>query len=264
MTGRNCSRLGEDQGHARPFLSIVIPAHNEEGSIDETCKAIASTFAAAGIGDIEILVVNDGSTDGTEARLKDLAMAIPILRYVNNTPPNGYGHAVRKGLSEFRGEAVCITMADLSDSPDDMVTYYRKLKEGWECVFGSRFVRGSKVIDYPVLKLALNRLANWFIRVLFWIDYNDVTNAFKAFRREVINGAQPILAKHFNLTVELPLKAIARGYTYCVVPISWRNRVAGVSKLKIKEMGSRYLFIVLYVWLEKRLSRGDYNRKDEG
>jgi dolichol-phosphate mannosyltransferase len=72
---------------------------------------------------------------------------------------------------------------------------------------------------------------------------------------------QPLISPHFNLTVEMPLKAIIRGYSYAVIPISWTNRLAGESKLKIKEMGSRYLFIVLYLWLERTLSRGDYHRR---
>jgi dolichol-phosphate mannosyltransferase len=129
-----------------------------------------------------------------------------------------------------------------------------------DCVFGSRFLRGSRVVDYPGFKLAINRLANLFIRLLFRIPLNDTTNAFKCYRREAIDGLRPILSNHFNLTVELPLKAIVRGFTYAVIPIGWRNRTHGVSKLKLQEMGSRYLFIVLYVWLEKHLAKGDYRR----
>ncbi len=247
---------------SEPFFSIAIPAHNEEGCIRETCEAILKTFHAEGIRDFEILVINDNSTDGTEAILRDLSRANAEVRYLNNTPPHGFGCAVRVGLREFRGDAVCVVMADLSDSPADILAYYRKMKEGAECVFGSRFMKGGRVVDYPRFKLALNRMANRFIKVLFRIDHDDITNAFKSYRREVIEGVQPLLAKHFNLTVELPLKAIVRGYTYCRIPISWHNRTTGVSKLKVKEMGSRYLFIVLYAWLEKMLSKGDYYRKD--
>jgi dolichol-phosphate mannosyltransferase len=152
-------------------------------------------------------------------------------------------------------------MADGSDSPDDLVAYHRMLEEGYDCAFGSRFVRGAVVSDYPKLKLTLNRLANLFIRLLFRHGYNDTTNAFKAYRREVIDTVQPLLSNHFNLTVELPLKAIVRGHSYAVVPISWTNRTSGTSKLKIQEMGSRYLFIVLYVFLEHHLSHGDYRRE---
>jgi dolichol-phosphate mannosyltransferase len=244
-----------------PFLTILIPAHNEAGSVGPTCRAIAAAFAGAGIEDYEILVVNDNSTDGTEAELQRLQSELPVLRYINNTPPHGFGFAVRRGLDSFAGEAVAVVMADLSDAPEDMVVYYRKLKDGWECVFGSRFMKGGRTYDYPPLKYVLNRLANWFIKILFRLDHDDITNAFKAYRRTVIEGIRPILACHFNLTVELPLKAIVRGYRHCRVPISWHNRTSGVSKLKIKEMGSRYLFIVLYAWLEKRLSKGDYYRK---
>jgi dolichol-phosphate mannosyltransferase len=243
------------------FLSIVIPAHNEEGCIGATLDAILARFRQEEIADFEIVVVNDSSRDGTEGVLQDYSVRFPQVRYVNNAAPNGFGFAVRRGLKEFRGQAVAIVMADLSDSPADIVTYYRRLKAGAECVFGSRFMRGSRVVDYPRLKLTVNRLANLFVKWLFRLDYNDVTNAFKAYRREVIEGIQPLLSHHFNLTVEMPLKAIGRGFTYERVPISWTNRVAGESKLRMKEMGSRYLFIVLYVWLEKKLSRGDYHRK---
>jgi dolichol-phosphate mannosyltransferase len=175
--------------------------------------------------------------------------------------PNGFGVAVRLGIENATGDAIAIMMADGSDSPHDLVCCYRKLVEGYDCVFGSRFISGSKVIDYPRHKLALNRLANWFIRALFRVQFNDYTNAFKLYRREVIQGMQPLISLHFNVTVEMPLKAIVRGYRFAVVPISWTNRKAGVSKLKIQEMGSRYLFIILYLWLERLLARGDYHRK---
>ena len=243
-----------------PFFSIVIPAHNEAGGIAATCEAIAARFAREGIADYEICVVNDNSRDRTEAVLQELAGRLPAVRYVNNSPPNGFGFAVRKGLESFAGECACIVMGDLSDSPDDILAYYREMKAGAECVFGSRFIKGSRVIDYPPHKLWINRLANGFVKFLFRLDYNDVTNAFKCYRREVIAGIQPLLSAHFNLTVEMPLKAIVRGYSYKILPISWTNRTTGESKLKIKEMGSRYLFIVLYVWLERALARGDYRR----
>ena len=243
-----------------PFFSVIIPAHNEEGCIASTCEAIAARFAREGISDYEICVVNDNSRDRTEAVLRDLSARLPAVRHVNNSPPNGYGFAVRKGLEVFAGQCACIVMGDLSDSPDDILAYYREMKAGAECVFGSRFMAGSRVVDYPRHKLWINRLANRFVQMLFRLDYNDVTNAFKCYRRDVVEGIQPLLSAHFNLTVEMPLKAIVRGYSYKILPISWTNRVSGESKLKIKEMGSRYLFIVLYVWLERILARGDYQR----
>jgi dolichol-phosphate mannosyltransferase len=161
----------------------------------------------------------------------------------------------------MHGDACAIMMADASDAPGDAVKYWRLLNDGWDCVFGSRFIKGGQVADYPRLKLFINRLANFFIKTLFNIPLNDTTNAFKAYRRTVIDGCRPFLSPHFNLTVEIPLKAIVRGYSWTVIPISWRNRRHGTAKLKIKEMGSRYFFICAYVWFEKYFSRGDYRRK---
>jgi dolichol-phosphate mannosyltransferase len=241
-------------------LSVVIPANNEEGSIAATVRDLFSRLNDEAI-DHEIIVVNDGSTDGTERVLEKLAAEIPSLRCQTSPPPHGFGFAVRRGLESASGDAVAVFMADGSDSSKDLVRFYRTMEEqGVDCVFGTRFSGESHVVGYPLLKLIVNRLANTFIRILFGLDYNDVTNAFKLYRKDVIEGLKPLLSHHFNLTVELPLKAIVRGYSYAVIPNSWTNRKQGVSKLMIKEMGSRYLFIVLYCFIEKWLSRGDYRR----
>ncbi len=242
-------------------LSIVIPAHNEEGCIADTVRTLNTRLRAENIAH-EILVINDNSSDDTENILCQLRNEIAEVRYVNNAPPHGFGFAVRKGLENFTGDAVAIYMADASDRPEDLVRFYRVMDEsGVDCVFGSRFMRGGKTIDYPRPKLILNRCANTFVRFLFGVRYDDMTNAFKLYRRAVIDGAHPLLSHHFNLTIELPLKAIVRGYSYAVVPNHWINRKTGISKLKIKEMGSRYLFIVLYCLIEKWLSKGDYRRE---
>jgi dolichol-phosphate mannosyltransferase len=243
-------------------LSVVIPAYNEQDYIKNVGVAVTKVLQQESIP-YEILIVNDNSTDHTENVLKELIHEKSNIRYVNNHPPNGFGLAVRLGLQYFTGDIVAIYMGDGSDSPDDLVTFYRKILEGYDCVFGTRWGHGGRVHDYPGLKLVLNRLANNFIRLIMQIRYDDVTNAFKMYRREVIDGVQPLLSRHYNLTVEIPLKAIIRGYSYTVVPNSWTNRKTGESKLKIKEMGSRYLFIVLYCLLEKWLSRGDYRRSQQ-
>lgn len=241
-------------------LSLVIPAYNEEESIEHTARAFHDELKKEQI-DHEILVVNDNSKDNTEIILKALHKEIHEIRYINNVPPNGFGFAVRAGLENFKGDCVALVMADMSDRPVDLVKYYRTMQKGdYDCVFGSRFIRGGKIIDYPKNKIFLNRLTNNIIKMLFGIRYNDTTNAFKLYKKEVITGLKPFLSHHFNLTVELPLKAIVRGYSYKVVPNHWTNRASGQSNLKIKEMGSRYFFIILYCLLEKWLSRGDYRK----
>jgi dolichol-phosphate mannosyltransferase len=240
-------------------MSILIPAHNEAGSIGETVTALASTLTAERIPH-EILVIDDASSDGTAAIVDHVSTRNPSVRCVRSHLPPGFGHAVRAGLEHYTGDAVAIFMADSSDSPADAVRYYGVLMEGFDCAFGSRFIKGGRVIGYPVGKLIVNRVVNLAIRVMFRHGYNDTTNAFKAYRREVIDSIGPLLSNHFNLTVEMPLKAVTRGHSFQIVPITWTNRRQGVSKLRLQEMGSRYAFIVLYVFLEHHLSGGDYRR----
>ena len=243
-------------------LSILIPARNEAANVGATIDAVRARLLREGV-EYEIVVVDDGSDDDTAEVVLARAAGDARIVLVRNEGLHGFGRAVRRGLDAFTGDAVVIMMADASDDPEDVVTYYRVLRDEAECAFGSRFVAGGSVAGYPRFKLAVNRLANTFIRALFRTGYNDTTNAFKGYRRAVIEGCQPLISPHFNLTVEMPLKAIVRGYTFKVVPIGWRNRKHGVSSLRLEEQGSRYLFIVLNVWLERLLTRNDYRRSDD-
>jgi dolichol-phosphate mannosyltransferase len=242
-------------------LSVVIPAYNESESISETLRSLYSELCNAEISH-EIIVVNDNSKDNTLEVLNVLKQEIETLVIHTNHGPNGFGYAVRYGLERFSGEVVAVMMADLSDSPKDLINFYHKILEGYDCVFGSRWMKGGEVYDYPFVKKMINRIANWIVRVVFRFKYNDCTNAFKMYRKETIEGVKPFLAPHFNLTLELPLKAIVRGYSYTVLPNSWTNRKYGESKLKIKEMGSRYFFIMMYCLIEKYFSRGDFKKNN--
>jgi dolichol-phosphate mannosyltransferase len=242
------------------LLSVIIPARDEEGCIASTVEHLDLELRLHGIPH-EIIVVDDGSRDSTWTVLETLASHVTSLRPIRNEGANGFGRAVTLGLDSARGDAMIIMMADESDDCHDVVRYWNTLNEGWDCVFGSRFVPGGGVIDYPRLKLFINRAANLLLKVVFNIRLNDTTNAFKAYRKEAIEGCRPFISPHFNLTVELPLKAIVRGYSWTVIPITWRNRRVGTAKLLLTEMGSRYFFICVYVWLEKYFSRGDYRKR---
>ena len=243
------------------LYSVIIPARDEEESLPATLRDIHRVFNKEGIPH-EIVVVDDGSRDNTWGVLQTLQQEIPALAPIRNPGPHGFGRAIIHGFDHSRGDAIVIMMADASDSPEHAAAYWRVLNdEGYECAMGSRFIKGGRVIDYPRVKLLVNRVANFLVKTAFAIPLNDTTNAFKAYRRTVIDGCRPLLAPHFNLTVEIPLKAIVRGYSWKVIPISWQNRKYGEAKLKIKEMGSRYFFICAYIWLEKYFSRGDYRRR---
>jgi dolichol-phosphate mannosyltransferase len=241
-------------------LSIVLPAYNEEGSIEETLITLYAKLQEEKINH-EIIVINDNSKDNTLEIITKIQEFIPTLVVHTNYGPNGFGYAIRYGLERFQGDCVAIMMADLSDDPSDLVLFYRRLCVGdVDCVFGSRFIKGGKLINYPFQKLIINRIANFIIKIVIGIKYNDATNAFKIYKRETIEGIQPLLSPHFNLTIELSLKSIVRGYTFAVIPNSWFNRKSGESKLKIKEMGSRYFFILMYCFIEKYFSRGDFKK----
>ena len=248
---------------SRPLklLSVIIPSRDEADCIASTVEHLHVALRLQNVPH-EIVVVDDGSTDGTWELLAELKPRVPPLVPIKNEGLHGFGRAVVCGLDRMKGDAAVIMMADESDDSRDVVRYWEELNKGWDCVFGSRFMKGGGVIDYPRFKLLLNRAANYFLKVLFGIRLNDTTNAFKAYRREVIDGCRPLLSPHFNLTVELPLKAIVRGFSWTVIPITWRNRRTGKAKLNLREMGSRYLFICLYVWLEKYFSCGDYHKRN--
>ena len=242
-------------------FSVVIPAYNEEEVILTTLEDLISKLEGA--FDYEILIIDDHCSDKTIEIVEALAKKNERIRVVSNQKKGGFGMAVRCGLDNFAGDAVVIYMADASDSPEDLISYFSAIENGAECVFGSRFIKGSKVVDYPKHKFLLNRFVNFMIKLLFRHRYNDTTNAFKCYRREVIEGCRPFISRHFNLTIELPLKAFIRGYKFEVIPIRWTNRAAGVSKLKLKEMGSRYFFMLVYCLMERWLTGEDYKRDDK-
>lgn len=231
-------------------LSIVIPARNEAGNLPGTLNKIIKVLDQAAIP-FEIIIVDDHSNDNTNEVLTRIAKQDARVKPVKNIYQPGYGYAVRCGLEVFKADAAVIFMADASDDPEDIIKYHKKIIQGHECVFGTRFSRQSKILNYPGHKLILNRLGNLFIQILFGLPYNDVTNAFKCYSRKTLAGISPLVSGRFNLTVEMPLKAVIRGYKWCVIPVNWYGRKKGISKWKIKELGSGYLFTLLYLWLEK-------------
>jgi dolichol-phosphate mannosyltransferase len=238
-------------------LSIVVPTYNEEQNLGKCLAELQRVVRDEHHIPYEIIVVNDNSTDGTARVIAEHMAADPNMRTVNRTPPGGFGRAVRSGLELVEGDVVVIYMADASDDPQDVVVYYRKILEGYDCVFGSRFTKGSKVEHYPWVKLVWNRIVNRCVQLLFWTPFNDLTNAFKAYRTNVIRDCGPYRASHFNITLEMSLSALIRRYEIVQVPIRWYGRTWGTSKLKLREMGRKYLCTVLMFYFQRRLIADD-------
>lgn len=245
--------------------SILIPAYNEQHSIAPTLRSLADELRAEGIP-FEVIVVDDSSSDHTAEAVKDAQNEFAEISLVPSSLPRGMGRAVRCGVQHFTGDVLAIVMADLSDNPKDVVACYRKIEEGYDCAFGSRFIRGSSVTAYPKVKLLANRIVNRGMRVLFWTRHNDLTNAFKVYRRRVIESISPLQAAHFNITIEMSLSALIRGYAIATIPISWSGRTWGSSNLRLREMGRRYLCTMLKIWFEWLLIQDDLmleNRREE-
>ena len=238
------------------ILSVVIPAYNEENNLRATLNDLQVALREEKVP-YEIIVVNDNSTDDTEEVLESCVSGDPGIRLVNRKPPGGFGRAVRSGLEQVRGDVVAIYMADSSDEPNDLIRCYRKIEEGYDCVFGTRFSKHSKVNGYPRKKLIINRIVNRSIQLLFWTKHNDLTNAFKVYRTHVVRECGPYNSSHFNITIEMSLSALIRGYTIAAIPINWEGRTWGTSNLRVGEMGRRYLSVLLKLFFERILIADD-------
>lgn len=240
----------------KPTFSIIIPAYNEEENIGPTIREISQAMYAEKIP-FELVIVNDNSKDKTPQVVEGLKKEIPEIKMITRTPPGGFGRAIRTGLDNYSGEFVTVVMADLSDDPKDIVRYYYELLGGADCVFGSRFMKGSQVVEYPLVKLYVNRIVNKMLQILFVSKCNDLTNAFKAYRSHVIESIKPLKASHFNITIEMSLSAWIRRYKIVIVPINWYGRKWGQSNLRLRAMGRRYLATLIKLWFERLLILDD-------
>ncbi|HHI79133.1 MAG TPA: glycosyltransferase family 2 protein [Planctomycetes bacterium] len=238
------------------LLSVCIPAHNEEENIGKAIEAISRELRAAEVP-YEFVIANDNSQDRTEeVILQKMEEGHPI-RMIRRSPPGGFGRAIRSCLDHFRGDIVVVVMADLSDDPKDIVRYYQKIEEGYDAVFGSRFMKGSVVRDYPKIKLLANRLGNKLLQLLFWTEHNDLTNAFKAYRADAIRSLLPLFSSHFNLTIEISVGLMIRRFKIARIPINWYGRTWGSAKFKIRELGRRYFATMTKLWAERLFIHDD-------
>lgn len=231
-------------------LTILIPVRDEEENVKIISKEIIDKILCK---NYEILFVNDFSQDRTEEVILDIMKNEVSIRYINNQK-KGLGGAIQEGIKESEGKFVCIMMSDSSDTVEDLNTYYNTISsDNFDAVFGSRFIKGGRTVNYPLIKYILNRLGNRLAQFLMWSDLNDFTNGFKIYKKEVLDQLNPLVSESFNIFFELPLKIISRNYKYKIIPIEYYNRTVGEAKFKIDELGSKYLFTLLYCFLEKIL-----------
>jgi dolichol-phosphate mannosyltransferase len=232
------------------MLSVIFPIRDEEKNLQN----IVNLFNKLDFEfKYEILFVNDYSNDSSFELMKEISLKNSSVRALNNKK-KGIGGAINLGIQESKYDYCCIMMADLSDDLMDLKKYYTLINsKRLDAVFGSRFIKGSVCDEYPLKKLILNRLFNLFVKILYLSKYNDFTNAFKIYKKESLLKTFPLVSESFNIFLEIPLKIISRNFSYEIIPINWKNRKTGHSKFKIQELRSRYLFTLIYCFLEKIL-----------
>ncbi len=232
------------------MLSIIVPVRNESNVIHDIFKYFFLNLKDI---DYEVLIINDFSDDDTFEKTKNLVSKYDKFKVFNNKK-KGLGGAINLGILKASGKNVAIMMADQSDDINDLIKYNNLMNsESYDAILGTRFTKESKVTDYPIQKLILNRIFNLFVSFIFWNKYNDYTNAFKIYKKEMLLELMPLISESFNIFLEIPLKVISRKYKYKIISINWMGRKKGASKFRIKELGSKYLFTLIYCFIEKNL-----------
>ena len=232
------------------MLSIIVPVRNESNIIHEVFDYFSNNLKDI---QYEVLIINDFSNDDTFDKYKKLVDEHKNFKIFDNKK-KGLGGAINLGINEAKGDNISIMMADLSDDIDDLKRYNVLMEQGnFDAILGSRFTRDSKVEGYPIQKLILNRIFNFFVSIVFLNKYNDYTNAFKIYKKKTLVEIMPLISESFNIFLEIPLKIISRNYRYKIISINWIGRKKGESKFKIKELGAKYLFTLIYCFIEKNL-----------
>ena len=232
------------------MLSIIVPVRNESDTLKDILNYFSQNLTNL---NYEVLIINDFSEDDTLSKAKTLISEKKHFKVFNNKQ-KGLGGAINLGIEKSSGIYVTIMMADQSDDINDLINYNKLMEENkFDAIMGSRFLKESKVTDYPIKKMILNRIFNLFVSLIFWNKYNDYTNAFKIYKKSALVEILPLISESFNIFLEIPLKIISRNYNYKIVPINWMGRKKGASKFKIKELRAKYLFTLIYCFIEKNL-----------
>jgi glycosyltransferase involved in cell wall biosynthesis len=229
-------------------LSVVVPVYHEGEAARGVITEVAKRLRATGH---EILVVYDEPDDPTVPVIEDIRRTHPEVRGVLNRLGRGPALALRAGFQAARGEAVVVTMADASDDPDDIPKMLAKLREGYDVVSGSRYMRGGRQIGGPRLKGLLSRLAGRSLRLFGGLGTCDATTAFKMYRKAVLDGLEIESRLGFDISLEVVVKASLAGYRVTEVPTVWRDRREGESKFRLLRWLPHYLR-----WYGLALTRG--------
>jgi len=233
-------------------LTIVIPVYNEGENIERVFQEIeaALTFPHTK------LVVYDFDGDDTVPVVQRVQARYAGVQLLKNTLGPGVVNALRAGFAAAAPGAVVVVMGDLSDSIKTVHAMRAKIAEGYDLVCGSRYIPGGRQIGGPRLKGFLSRMAGKSLHALAGIPTHDVSNAFKMYRTELLHDIEIESTGGFEVSLEILVKAWARGYRITEVPSTWRDRTAGASRFRLWRWLPKYLRWYLYALRHRPKNRG--------
>ena len=207
------------------YLSVIVPAYNEEKRISETIRSL-DVYLRRQNYDYEILVINDGSNDGTADLIKRLELEIKGLRLINNHKNHGKGHAVKQGILEGVGDLRIFTDADNSTSIEHLGAFVPYIPQGFDVVIGSIAIPGSKVASgsEPLWRRIAGKAGNVFIQILAVPGIHDTQRGFKLFTAKAVQDIFPKLTiDRWGFDVEVLALARKFGYKVKELPVDWKN-----------------------------------------
>jgi glycosyltransferase involved in cell wall biosynthesis len=237
-------------------LSILLIAHNEERAIAAMLEGLSAKYDREML---ELIVVDDASSDRTAEIARGFAARNSKIRVVQRTPPRGVGRALRTGFSAIspRAEFALSMDSDFVENIDQVRLLIDAMEKGnCDGVIGSRFVEGGQVVHYPLLKRAMNRLFHAVVKILFRVKQNDLTNNFKLYRAQIFRSL-PWQSNDFAMNAETGLLPILAGYRLVEVPVVWvdRDPQMGASKFGLLKHGGGYMGVILHAMRVARTAK---------
>ena len=225
-------------------ISVIVPAYNEENRIVKSLIEI-DNYLKDKFNTYEIIVIDDGSLDGTKRVVEGLKKDVPNLKIISNTKNTGKGYSVKKGVLSSRGELILFTDADLSTPIEELEKLKKELKNGFDIVIASRASKMSRVLKRQnIVREYMGKVFNFFVRLIVVKDFRDTQCGFKLFRRD---AAMDIFERQkingFSFDVEIIYLAKKLGYKIKDAPVAWIN--SPQSKVKMFSSSLDMLFDVL-------------------
>lgn len=231
-------------------ISLVIPAYNEEANLDSLLESLVNFLKKESLN-CEIIVVDDASSDDTGKIADKWAREYRNISALHREKEeNGMGAALKEGTKRARGELVLWIMGDRSDDLNTIPQIIEKMREGYDMVFASRYMRGGSRGNLSRLKAFLSSRFTVIARWFFNIPVHDITNAFRVFRKSLFDSIY-LESDDFAISPELAIKAHLLGFRLGEVPTTYALRWAGETKFRMGKMVIRYLSLLKYRFIPK-------------